>query len=225
MAKRKLEQFKGSLTAKQIAKGINAAKANARRLANDAILLLESKRYPTAVSLAVLSIEESGKAPILRALALARNNKEIVETWREYRSHTKKNIMWPFLDLIRGGARKLDDFGSLFDSNSQHPYILDNIKQLGFYTDCLGKAHWSVPDEVVDKDLAQAIVNIAKILASGHEVTDKEIELWTKHLKPVWKRSKELMELALVEWHKEMQRESLVPKGQNDMERFIVEGL
>jgi AbiV family abortive infection protein len=225
MPKKKLEQYKGAMTAKQIVEGINAAKSNARHLASDAAILLKSNRYPTAVSLAALSIEESGKVSILRSLVLARNDKEIAETWREYRSHTRKNVMWPFLDLVRKGARRLDDFRELFEENSEHPYLLDNIKQLGFYTDCLGNAHWSVPEKVIDKDLSQAIVDIANILASDREVTEKEIELWIKHLKPVWKGSKELMELALVKWHQEMQREGLTPKGENDMEKFIVEGL
>lgn len=225
MSKKKLEQYKEALTAKQIVEGINTARVNAQRLADDAALLLENKRYPSSVSLAVLSIEESGKKSILRSLALARNEKEIAEAWHDYRSHTKKNVIWPFLDLVKKGTRRLDDFSGLFDDKSEHPYLLDIIKQLGFYTDCLGKANWSVPNEVIDKSLAQSIVNIAKILALGHEVTEKEIELWIKYLKPVWKNRKELMEFALVKWHEEMQREGLALKGEDGMEKFIVDGL
>ncbi len=50
--------YKGRLSAGQIAAGMNAARKNAKRLLEDAKLLLEAKRFPTACSLAILSIEE-----------------------------------------------------------------------------------------------------------------------------------------------------------------------
>ncbi len=65
----KLNQYRGTLTADQIAEGINCANRNAMRLVEDAKLLLANDRLPSACSLAVLSIEESGKASILRRIA------------------------------------------------------------------------------------------------------------------------------------------------------------
>ncbi len=56
MSRKKLSQYAGSLDAAQIAQGINAARRNARRLAEDAKLLLETARYPSATALAILSI-------------------------------------------------------------------------------------------------------------------------------------------------------------------------
>src|SRR4030042_1001384 len=131
MAKRKLNQYKSTLTATQIAEGMNAAAANATRLYEDAKLLFESSRSPSALSLSSLSIEESGKLSILRSLALARNQREVEDTWREYRTHTRKNMLWPFLDLVSGGARKLSDFRPLVVDGADHPSLMDNIKQLG----------------------------------------------------------------------------------------------
>ena len=90
---------------------------------------------------------------VLRELALASDEKALADCWRSYRSHTKKNIMWLLPQLVAEGARKLDDFRSLFDENSDHPYILDLVKQIGFYTDCLGNAHWSIPEEVIDEGI------------------------------------------------------------------------
>ena len=145
MPKKRLEQYKGSLDSGQIAEGMNAALKNASRLADAASLLLKHGDYALAASLSTLSIEESGKLPILRALAVACDDKEIVDCWRQYRSHTKKNVMWPFFDLFARGARCLNDFTSLFDKDGEHPFLLDQVKQIGFYSDCLGKAHWSVP--------------------------------------------------------------------------------
>jgi AbiV family abortive infection protein len=225
MTGKKLDQYKGPLSPSQIAEGMNAAAANAKRLQEDAKTLLDAKRYPTALSLAVLSIEESGKLSILRGLALARDQDDLKQAWREYRSHTRKNVMWLFLDLFKHGARRLGDFRSLFAEDSEHAHILDNVKQLGFYTDCLGKAHWSLPVDVIDADLSRAVVEIAKLLLPKREVTTTEIDSWIKHLKPVWKQDTELVEAAIVAWHREMCNEGLADEDPDTMERFILEGV
>jgi AbiV family abortive infection protein len=225
MAKRKINQYKSTLTAAQIADGMNAAAANAKRLYEDAKLLFESSRYPSSLALSSLSIEESGKLSILRSLALARNQGEVEDTWREYRTHTRKNMLWPFLDLVSGGARKLSDFRPLVLDGADHPSLMDNIKQLGFYTDCLGNAHWSNPSDVIDATLAESILRIAEFLLPKHNVTEKEIKLWIKHLKPVWKQDMEIMEAALVSWHRAMHDAGLMSGDPSDMEKFIIKGL
>lgn len=218
--KNKLDAYRGKLTPRQIAKGMTAAAVNARRLANDASALLEAHRYPTAGSLAVLAIEEAGKSLILRTLALAKTNAEVLDAWAAYRSHTKKNVLWLLPMLVASGARKLDDFASLFDPDSDHPYLLDHIKQLGFYTDCLGKAHWSIPDDVIDEDLARMLVKVADLLAHGHDHTQKEIELWIEHVGPVWKRNPKLMKQAVGNWYAAMMASGLRRQGANEMKEF-----
>jgi hypothetical protein len=65
MAHSRLDQYKGRLTAAQLAEGMNAATENARHLVRDAVMLLEAGRFPTAASLAALAIEEAGKPAIL----------------------------------------------------------------------------------------------------------------------------------------------------------------
>ena len=71
MPKQKLSQYRGKLSPAQIADGMNAAIRNARRLSDDARTLFDLERYPTAASIAVLSIEESGKVSILRLITAA----------------------------------------------------------------------------------------------------------------------------------------------------------
>jgi len=225
MAKRKLDQYKGKLTPAEIADGMNEAAANAKRLHDDAKMLLDNGRYPSALSLAALSIEESGKLTILRSIALARDQKELTQTWREYRSHTRKNIMWPFLQMFQQGARRLGDFRSLVEVGTEHPFILDNVKQLGFYMDCLGKRHWSIPTEVIDEQLAREVLQIAQFLLPKGKVTEREIELWIEHLQPVWKQPLELMEAAVSAWHKQMCAEALSSGDPDGMEKFIVKGI
>lgn len=225
MVAKRLDQYRGRLTAAQTAEGMNAATANAKRLVEVAETLLEKGNHPLAASIAALSIEEAGKNSILRELALARTDEEVTECWRAYRSHTRKNVMWLFPELIGEGARRLGDFHGLFEEGADHPFLLDQLKQLGFYTDCLGDAHWSVPDDVIDLDLATSLVRTALLLAHPKEVTEQEIDLWIKHLGPVWKGPMEHMEHALVEWDREMRAKGLADSRATSFEEFILHGV
>jgi AbiV family abortive infection protein len=221
---RKLAQYKGRLTPSEVAAGMNAAQANARRLVHDAKLLLDSDRLPSAVALAVLSIEESGKLSILRGLAVAKSDEQVKNAWREYRTHTAKNRLWSAFELIKNGARKLDDFASLVSGDANHPTLLDQLKQLALYTDCLGERHWSKPDVVITREIATALVRTAELLARGHDISPREMELWIQHIQPIWMGRKELMEKALVDWHGAMHAEGLTSDGPDEMEKFIIQG-
>lgn len=216
--------FRGPLSIAQIAAGMNAATVNAARLAGDARLLLSNGRWPSVASFAALSIEESGKVVILRRFLIA-NKDEIKSLWREYRSHTKKNLNWILPDLVAKGARKLEDFRPIVDQSSDHPDVLDSVKQLGFYSDCLGNAHWSIPAEVIDESLASQLVKTAEVLAPGRTIAVRELELWVKHMKPVWKKDYEGMKNALMNWYADLQAEGLMPSGPNEMEAFVRVGL
>lgn len=204
---------------------MNAAASNARRLCEDAATLLAAGRFPTAASLAILSIEEAGKVSILRALALARSDAEVAEAWKDYRSHTRKNVAWLLPQLAAAGARTLDDLRSLFDETSDHPFVLDQLKQLGFYTDCLGKAHWASPTDTIEKEVAQMLVRVAQVLAHDEKHTEEEVKLWLEHVGPVWKKDPAWMKQALVNWYAAMQEAGLAAKGDNKMEMFIRHGL
>lgn len=219
-----LAPYRGRLTIEQVAAGMNAATANARRLAHDARLLLDNKRWPTAASVAVLSIEESGKVVILRRFLTA-NDDELKRLWKEYRTHTKKNINWILPELVAKGARHLEDFRSIVDSASNHPNILDAMKQIGFYSDCLGMTHWSLPIEVIDESLAKSLVIAAEVLSPERNICVRELELWVEHVGPVWNKNLIWMKQALVNWYGAMQAEGLAPAGPNKMQAFVKEGL
>jgi AbiV family abortive infection protein len=223
--KKKLDQYNGNLSVQDIAAGINASRKNALRLAEDARLLFENGCYPSAVALSILAIEESGKTSILREMAIAEENVEVQRIWKKYRSHTAKNTMWIFPHLVASGARRLDEFKSLVEEGSEHPFLLDQIKQVSFYTDCLGKKHWSIPGEVIDANLAKSILETAQILSKGDEVTIREIELWVKHMKPVKGADFGWQKKSLANWYSGMQAEGLAPEGENEMERFIYKGI
>ncbi len=120
---RKLAAFRGRLPPNKIADGMNAAVENARRLIADAELLLANERYATAVALAALAIEESGKVAILRSLALAKTQAEAADCWRDYRSHTRKNAGWIFSELFSKGARRLEEFSEMYRDDAEHPFV------------------------------------------------------------------------------------------------------
>ena len=136
-----------------------------------------------------------------------------------------KNVAWILPQLVVQGARKLDDLKPIFSKDSEHPYLLDQVKQLGFYTDCLGKAHWTLPNEVIDEKLARTLVQTAKLLAKGKQISKKEIELWMKHIGPVWKKDPAWMKQALINWYAEMQQQGLATEGNNKMQQFIRDGI
>ena len=53
---KKLNAYRGKLSAAEIAKGITVAGCNARRLADDAATLLAAGSFPTAASLGAVEI-------------------------------------------------------------------------------------------------------------------------------------------------------------------------
>jgi AbiV family abortive infection protein len=221
--KRPLALFEGRLTPAKIAEGMNAAERNAKRLAQDARFLLDGKRFATATAIAILAIEEAGKSTVLRGMSVAKTDDEIKKAWKEYRSHTRKNVLWVLRDMIRGGARKLDDFGPMFDPESDHPYVLDQIKQLGFYTDCVGKGKWAEPNNVINEDLTKSLVQTAEQLASEQFVTPQHVELWIKHMAPVQKSSLTWLKKAFENYYAELQEKGLAPPGAN-LATQLIEG-
>ena len=224
--KPRLEQYRGPLASSEIAEGINAARKNSARLAKDARLLFDNERYASAVALSILAIEEAGKDPILRGLAVARDGAELKKAWVDYRSHTKKNVLWSLMDSLLKGARRASDFLPMFDPDAAHPFILDQLKQITFYTDCLGKRHWSVPENIATKEAAESLVKIAEIHSQCRETTIEEIDLWIQYMKPVWHATDASREQALIEWDREMRHRGLVKANNTTtMEQFFVEGV
>ena len=221
MAKGQLSQYNGRLTSPQIADGMNAAIRNARRLADDARTLLDLGSYPTAASLAVLSIEERGKVSILRHLAMVRDPAHCRKVWRDYRNHRSKNVAWILPDLVARGARNLESLRLATEPDAKHTAVMNNVKQIGFYSDCLGYAHWSEPDKVVDARLAEILVKIADLYATNDHITTREVKLWIAHLGPVYGAPLKCMKEALVDWYRAMGEAGLLNENDTSMEEFV----
>jgi len=217
--KNTLKQYSGSLTPAQVAKGISAAQENARRLLGDAKLLLEARRLPSAAALAILSIEERGKTILLKRLALVSDPASLKKTWREYRSHRAKNSGWIIPQLVNGGARSMQDMATAVDGSAEHAGLLDALKQISLYTDCLGQAHWSIPNEVIDEALVQSLVTSAEMMWGGRSVSAREMELWADIVGPHYNRSR--MREAIVQWQHAMVAEGLSDTLPETLEAFM----
>jgi AbiV family abortive infection protein len=107
--------WRGPLTPALAANGINAAIRNARRLLNDATTLYNIGGFPSATALGILAIEEYGKVNIIHQILLAKTDSARRKVWREYTSHTAKNTAWVMPNLVKPGARSVDDFRMLFE--------------------------------------------------------------------------------------------------------------
>lgn len=217
--------YRGPLRLDQIAAGMESARKNALRLRDDAQVMLELGRLPTAFALAALAIEEVGKIPILRQMIDA-EPAERKRLWGEFTAHTAKNLIWPVMDLAhqqiaRSGKVRIHDLRPAYEQGSTHPRALDQNKQLALYTDCIGGGSWSLPSEYIEKADAEDLVRIAFLLTEAiehREFCERELELWREAFGSS-------PEQKVVSWYAAMQAEGLAPAGINLMNEFVNHGL
>jgi AbiV family abortive infection protein len=168
------------------------AGAQANQLARDAKCLLDTGSYPTAAALAALSIEESSKSILLRGVLAAESAPALKKAWAAYRNHGDKSVLWRFLaagliQTVAGDASgMLIDFsGSVQRYNDFDSGVLNNIKQAGLYTDCVGEEpQWVEPKSMIDKETAERLVVAAQSIAQlfCRPPTTIETALWVKHM-------------------------------------------
>jgi AbiV family abortive infection protein len=193
-----------------------AAHENAMSLLQDAILLYDNGRYERAAALAILAIEEAGKLAILRMIMLEDDPKILKKGWHDYRRHTSKNTNWIVPEFIQNGARHIEEMRQTVDHESSHRQTLDNLKQLAFYSDVFSDCKWSIPKNVIDKELCETILNVAKVMASKDKTSmtsEEELKLWVKHLKPVWNGDMVKLKQALINCFQEAEQLGLLKKG------------
>lgn len=221
----KRTQYSQRLSPKKAAEGMAVATANSVALLADAQFLFDNERYERSAALAILAIEEAGKLNILRQILLEDEPAKLKRLWKAYRSHTSKNVLWKLPALVADGARQLEEFRPLFDENSDHGAYLDGLKQAAFYTDAVGACVWTTPNKTITKEVAEATITIAKLLAHGIPTmsSEKALELWLKHLKPVQGRDMLTMKQALINCYQEAEDLGIIPKGKTkDMIGFVL---
>lgn len=217
--KSQLQPYSGPLSAAQITSGIAAAQTNAIRLLEDARLLAKAARFPSATALAILAIEERGKVIVLKRLALVSEAMDVRATWKEYRNHRAKNAGWIIPYLVKGGARTMGALGEALDASGEHTSLLDGLKQISFYTDCLGNRHWSVPEAVIDADVARSMIAAAEMMWGARPVSLREVELWREIVGPHYR--KPTMADAVLRYQAAMNAEGLSDTSVESLRAFM----
>lgn len=97
---------------------------------------------------------------------------------------------------------------------------------MAFYSDACGDCHWSLPTSVIDQELAETMVSVARIVVSPEASamsTEAELELWVRHMRPVWKQSVEEMKLALLKCYVEAKEKGILSgeRSPEDMAKFL----
>jgi AbiV family abortive infection protein len=188
--------------------------------------LFDNGRFERSVALAILAIEEAGKSSIIRSILLTDDQKELKKEWQNYRKHTEKNLTCILPELATKGARQLEDLRPICDREKDHGQILDNLKQLSFYTDIFSKRKWSIPSEAINKELAEGILQVAKITAkekSDGLNSEEGLNLWVKHINPVWKQEMTKMKQALINCYNEAEELGITEEGKaNEMVKFLL---
>lgn len=109
--------------------------------------------------------------------------------------------------LLREGARTLSSLAPTIDAEADHAWALDDLKQVSFYTDCLGQRHWSSPEEVIDAHLANTIVARAEAVVAVRPMSERQLELWAEIVGPQYKKPG--MKDAVLRWQAAMIKEGL----------------
>lgn len=218
-----IEQYSGALNLAQIAAGMNHCQDNAKRLLRSAKALYKIKDYATAVSLAVLAIEEAGKTSILRGMVMAVDDAEMRKGWKEFRSHCQKNGFADLMTCMRSTLR-LDDCRSVVTKGEKN-YKTDDLKQIGFYVDCVGDAVWLIPEETITEEIAVKVLTVAGIVCRSKTTTTvRELELWKETVGACPQGTLQEQKQQLVLWRRRMEAEGLV-KPDPGFEKFVMGGV
>ena len=199
---------------------MNCAISNADRLVADAELLYQNGRYPSAVAMAILAIRrrEGGSLKEPRG---CQNFRRCPRRWKAYRTHTEKNLKFAFPGLTSKGASKLEDYFPLF-KDTQYPQLVENFEADKRLYRLSGQGKLVYPKFCHYGGPGRTIVSTARLLIrKKSKITEKEIELWIKHVGPVWKKDLELMKAGLICFYTAMINEGLFNGNLEEVQEFL----
>lgn len=227
MAKLKEIQHWGSLSAEKVAEGMNAAFRNAQELYDEAEILFKQGRFARAASLAVLSIEEVGKVFLLPLLLTMTNKKHLKLIWKGYRNHKNKNNH-VHLQMIKGAPLPLTRH-SIPPSQSIDRWSdgMEDLKQIGFYTDCTTTKEWGIPSDTIKEAHAAQVMNIASNSLTKYRGLDSFgsvpfLQIWSRHASGIMDMNEDQKHAAFIAVFDEAEKASLIEPGSREaMEAFL----
>ena len=157
--------FRGALTRAGAESGIRALHENAARLARDARLLADARRYPSAAALAAMALDEIGRIPLLVALHAVDGNSRLAELWRRFREH-RHDFPWAIFQT--GAPQRLTS-----DINT----ALAFMRSIGNIVECLGPGNWAEPARLIQPGLAEELVATAELICLN-PMSTRGITVW-----------------------------------------------
>ncbi len=163
------KKYNGKLTIEQISEGIYFCIENASNIFGDAYILMKANRYPRALSLLILAIQEAGKVNILKNMIMisTKNQKLWKKEWKNFRRHETKDF---FGHDIETSSEFSDSPGEyfwqhlLYKANNSVPER-EKVRQLGLYIDYIaGDKKWWSPNEINRKMVKMIESEATKIL-------------------------------------------------------------
>ena len=163
------KRYNGKLTIEQISEGIYFCIENATNIFGDAYILIKANRFPRALSLLLLAIQEAGKVNILKNMTMisTKNQNLWKKEWKNFRKHDAKDSLG---HNIKVSSEYNDSPGEAFwqlllCKNNNFSSEREKTRQLGLYTDYFaGDKKWWRPNEINKKLVKIAESEATKIL-------------------------------------------------------------
>lgn len=162
--------FTGRLSPGSAIKGVQLLQENAARLTEDAKILLQAKRYPSAAMMAVMALDELSRFFHPLMFAALHTQKQLTEGWKQFRSN-RSNFPWSIFQ------RRIDWLVPGAMSDQELNDMLSFIRALGSGADYIAPGLWLDPKELISAELAASIVGTAELFCKN-TVKPRSMEIW-----------------------------------------------
>jgi AbiV family abortive infection protein len=167
--------FTGALSAADAIEGARLVRANARRLLDDAKLLLRADRHASAAMMAVMALDELSRFFHPLTIGGLRTPKQLAEAWRQFRG-ARRDFPWSALQ------RRPDDPSDSSIADAQLDGMLSFIRDLGARADCVPPGAWVDPASMISAELAASIIGTAELYC-GLPVAPRAMEAWLRTIR------------------------------------------
>lgn len=165
-----------------------AAVENSRTLLDDAEMLLAGDRHARAYAMAVLSVEESGKATGLLALALMPDDHRARMSLRSLakllEQHKLKQLGGILIAAVQWGrpgmsarlaATPVDELAELLNGMQTQADVTDYMKLRGLYADMARDGSVSRPSSITKAEAIEQVRRARDVVATASSLTDQKL--------------------------------------------------
>jgi hypothetical protein len=155
----------GPLSTEAAEQGIAALKENAQRLARDAKILLQARRYASAALLATIALVEFSRISALLALPSARPDGERRHAWDRFNDGVPE-FPW---SICHGGTPAMNDV--------QTNEMLSFVGAIGERVEHVEPGIWLQPSKIIGRPMASALVELA-LTFCANPVDPAPLRVW-----------------------------------------------